>query len=139
MRERIDRGFNKTRQGTERSNKKLVEALTARDGKSILPYVKPSHTRIDSDSAPEFYEQLEAARERINGKKGVVIDFSDVYFISSKGWRAILDVYGIKRRLSEDPLFGKAKVVLFEPKESIAESLELVGMHKYFEIYPREK
>lgn len=129
--------------GDASENQQLVEALTARDGRSILPYVElwKFGSRIDSSNASQFAEKLAEAKESPNGGMGVVINFgkdSDaVTFISSPGWWVIIDQYKA-RRASGKPLFGSAKVVLFNLPENIKESLEIVDRDKEFVIYTRK-
>ncbi|MGB9586110.1 MAG: STAS domain-containing protein [Anaerolineales bacterium] len=83
--------------------------------------------RIDSYTAP----QLEEAFNEITnaGRFKLVLDMSDVDFVSSRGWWVLIDNQKRCKR------FNRGEVVLAGLQENIRDSLNLVGMGKYFKLF----
>ena len=83
--------------------------------------------RIDSATAPQLEEALDAIME--DGRFKIVLDMSDVNFVSSKGlWVMIGAQKNCKR-------YRRGEVVLVNVKDEIKSSLDLVGMGAYFQMY----
>jgi anti-sigma B factor antagonist len=83
--------------------------------------------RLDSATAPLLEEKLEQITE--SGRFRLVLDLSDVDFISSKGWWVLINTQKKCKR------FNRGEVLLVNVQPQIRDSLELVGMGKYFKIY----
>lgn len=82
--------------------------------------------RVDSVVASQLAEALEAAHHR--GKYKVVIDMSQLEYMSSAGFRALGDAQRTGKRLN------RGEVVLAHVPDNIREALELVGFTEYFKI-----
>ena len=79
--------------------------------------------RIDSNTSQEFSKALvDAALENID----VIVDFSDVMYISSSGLRSLLEG---KKKMGKDKSFKIVNV-----NESVMEVLELTGFSSIFDI-----
>lgn len=83
--------------------------------------------RLDSATAPILEEKLEEITEA--GRFRLVLDLSEVDFISSKGWWVLINTQKKCKR------FNRGEVLLANVQPQIRESLNLVGMGKYFKIY----
>jgi anti-sigma B factor antagonist len=83
--------------------------------------------RIDSYTAPELEEVLN--KLTATGKYKIVLDMSEVDFMSSKGWWVLIETQKKCRR------YNRGELVLANVKDRIRESLDLVGMGSYFKIY----
>ena len=82
--------------------------------------------RVDSVVASQLAEALEAAHHR--GKFKIVIDMSQLEYMSSAGFRALGDAQRTGKRLN------RGEVVLAHVPDNIREALELVGFTEYFKI-----
>ena len=83
--------------------------------------------RIDHFSAPEF-EQI--TRKLIeDGHYKLVFDLSEVDFISSAGWWALINCQKSCKR------FNRGEVVLVGLQPRIRESMDIVGISQYFRQY----
>ena len=82
--------------------------------------------RLDSVVASQLAEALEAAHHR--GKYKIVIDMSQLEYMSSAGFRALGDAQRNGKRLN------RGEVVLAHVPDNIREALELVGFTEYFKI-----
>jgi len=82
--------------------------------------------RVDSVEAARFAEALEAASER--GRYKLVIDMSQLEYMSSAGFRAL----AIAQRNSKR--YNRGEVVLTQVPNQVREALELVGFAEYFNI-----
>lgn len=82
--------------------------------------------RVDSMEAVLLAKALESASQR--GKHKIVVDMSEVKYMSSAGFRALGDA----QRNSHHHQRGE--VVLARVPTSIHEALELVGFTEYFPI-----
>jgi anti-sigma B factor antagonist len=82
--------------------------------------------RVDSMNAPGLVKALESALRR--GKYKIVVDLSQVDYMSSAGLRALGDA----QRHSQQS--GQGEVVLAQVPPLIGEALELVGFTDFFHI-----
>ena len=80
--------------------------------------------RLDSVVASQLAEVLDAAHHR--GKYKIVIDMSQLEYMSSAGFRALGDAQRNGKRLN------RGEVVLANVPDNIREALELVGFTEYF-------
>ncbi|RPI29975.1 MAG: anti-sigma factor antagonist [Chloroflexota bacterium] len=88
--------------------------------------VKPSG-RIDGSNAPQLEEELNALTEA--GRYKIVIDMTEVNFMSSAGWWVLI------RTQKKCKRYKRGEVVLACVDEKIRSSLDLVGMGSYFRIF----
>lgn len=83
--------------------------------------------RIDSYTAPDLEEVLiELTKE---GRYKLVLDMEDVDFMSSKGWWVLIETQKACKR------YNRGELVLASVQERIKDSLDLVGMGSYFQIF----
>jgi anti-sigma B factor antagonist len=82
--------------------------------------------RVDSVEASRFAQALEAANHR--GKYKLVVDMSELEYMSSAGFRALGDAQRNSKR------HNRGEVVLTQVPDPIHEALELVGFIEYFHI-----
>ena len=82
--------------------------------------------RLDSVVASQLAEVLDAAHQR--GKYKIVIDMSQLEYMSSAGFRALGDAQRNGKRLN------RGEVVLANVPDNIREALELVGFTEYFKM-----
>ena len=83
--------------------------------------------RIDSYTAPQLEEAINEITNA--GRFKIVLDMSEVDFVSSRGWWVLIDNQKKCKR------FNRGEVVLAGLQQNIRDSLNLVGMGKYFELY----
>ena len=83
--------------------------------------------RVDSVEASRLAQALEAAHRR--GKYRLVIDMSQVDYMSSAGFRALGDAQRNSKR------HNRGEVVLAQVPKQMHEALELVGFTEYFNIF----
>lgn len=83
--------------------------------------------RIDSYTAPELEEVLSSLTA--NGKYKIVLDMEDVDFMSSKGWWVLIETQKDCKR------YNRGELVLTGVQDRIRDSLNLVGMGSYFQIF----
>lgn len=82
--------------------------------------------RIDSAVAPDIEKVL---TELFSKDKAIIIDMSDIDFISSAGWWSIIRVQKeLKKR-------GKGNLTLVGLNQNVRESMDLIGILPYFTIY----
>jgi len=84
--------------------------------------------RLDSASAPALDEKLREVTA--SGRYRIVIDMSELEFISSAGLRTLLSTQKVCRR------YNRGQVVLAEVPENIKAALDLSGFTQLFKIYP---
>ena len=82
--------------------------------------------RVDSVEAVRLAKALESASRR--GKHKIVVDMSEVEYMSSAGFRALADAQRNSQR------HQRGEVVLARVPVPIHEALELVGFTEYFHI-----
>ena len=83
--------------------------------------------RIDSSTAPEVEQVIESLRYR--GRYKLVIDISQLEYISSAGYRVLLLAQRNSMR------HGQGEVMLAGVPEQIRQSLDISGFTDYFKIY----
>jgi anti-sigma B factor antagonist len=83
--------------------------------------------RVDSVEASQLAQALEAAHHR--GRYKLVVDMSQVEYMSSAGFRALGDAQRNNKRNN------RGEVVLAQVPKQIYEALELVGFTEYFNIF----
>jgi anti-sigma B factor antagonist len=83
--------------------------------------------RIDSYTAPELEESLTSLTNE--GRYKIVLDMEDVDFMSSKGWWVLIETQKNCKR------YNRGELVLTGVQDRIQDSLNLVGMGSYFQIF----
>ena len=82
--------------------------------------------RIDSATAPDLEKTLMGLVEE---KKTIILDMSEISFVSSSGWWAII------RALKEIDKVANGKLVLAELNDNVRDSMDLIGILNYFSTY----
>jgi anti-sigma B factor antagonist len=83
--------------------------------------------RVDSATAPQLAQALEAANE--GGKYKLVIDMEGLEYMSSAGFRAMLAAQRNCRK------YNRGEVVLASVPARIREALELAGFTELFKTF----
>src|SRR5512134_2189010 len=83
--------------------------------------------RVDSVTAPQLAEALESAND--GGKYKIVVNMSDLEYMSSAGFRALLAAQRNCKR------YNRGEVVLASVPERIREALELAGFTELFKTF----
>ena len=83
--------------------------------------------RIDSLTAPELSEVFRSLIDSNRFK--IVLDMSEVEYISSAGLRTLIDAQKTCKR------WNRGQVVLASVRTSVVEVLELVGFAPLFQLY----
>ena len=83
--------------------------------------------RLDSASTPQLSEKLNAILE--NGRYKIVMDLSQLEFISSAGLRVFVNTQKICKR------YNRGEVVLANVPSHIYSSLDLFGFTALFKIF----
>lgn len=83
--------------------------------------------RIDSESVPDLREIFVNLTN--SGRYSLVLDMTDVTFVSSAGWWVLIDAQKTCKKN------GRGEVVLVNLAQRIQSSLELVGMSEYFRCF----
>lgn len=83
--------------------------------------------RVDSATAPDFSKALEKANN--DGHYKLVIDMSELEYMSSAGFRALL---ATQRNCKH---FSRGELVLVAVPERIREALELAGFTELFKTF----
>ncbi|MBK8822030.1 MAG: STAS domain-containing protein [Anaerolineales bacterium] len=83
--------------------------------------------RVDSATAPEFTNVLEKANE--DGHFKIVVDMSELEYMSSAGFRALLATQRNCKR------YNRGELVLVAVPERIREALELAGFTELFKTF----
>ena len=82
--------------------------------------------RIDSVVAPDIERIL---MELLDKTKAIIIDMSDIDFVSSAGWWSIIRVQKeLKKR-------GRGNLTLVGLNQNVRESMDLIGILPYFTVY----
>jgi anti-sigma B factor antagonist len=84
--------------------------------------------RVDSNTAPEFARALDAVTDK--GRYKIVVDMTDLEYMSSAGFRALLATQRSCKR------YNRGEVVLSAVPERIQEALELAGFTELFKSFP---
>lgn len=82
--------------------------------------------RVDSATAPDLEKVLS---ELVEERKTIILDMSDITFVSSAGWWSIIRVYKEMKKGNNSPL------VLAGLNENVRSSMELIGILPYFPTY----
>ena len=82
--------------------------------------------RIDSATAPQLEEALDTIME--SGRFKLVLDMTDVNFVSSKGLWVLI---GAQKKCKR---YRRGEVVLVNVKDEIQSAFDLVGMGDYFQM-----
>ena len=80
--------------------------------------------RVDSSTAPQFTKALDAVMKKDVYK--IVVDMSDLEYMSSAGFRALLSAQRTCKR------YNRGEVVLASIPDRIREALELAGFTELF-------
>jgi anti-sigma B factor antagonist len=83
--------------------------------------------RVDSATAPQMAQALENAAE--GGKYKLVVDMSELEYMSSAGFRALLAAQRNSKK------YNRGEVVLASVPERIREALELAGFTELFKTF----
>jgi anti-sigma B factor antagonist len=83
--------------------------------------------RVDSSTAPELSDKLMAAVE--HGHHKIILDFSELEFISSAGLRVMISIQKICKR------YNRGEVVLASIPPNIYSALDLAGFTSFFKIF----
>ncbi|MEA3377509.1 MAG: STAS domain-containing protein [Chloroflexota bacterium] len=83
--------------------------------------------RIDAATAPQLQHALDALTEA--GKYRLVLDMSEVDFMSSVGLRVLIDTRKTCRR------YNRGDLVLAGPSANVVRTLELAGFYSLFDVY----
>ncbi|RJP55105.1 MAG: anti-sigma factor antagonist [Anaerolineaceae bacterium] len=83
--------------------------------------------RVDSATAPEFSKTLEDINN--NGRFKIAIDMSELEYMSSAGFRALLATQRNCKR------YNRGELVLAAVPERIREALELAGFTELFRTF----
>jgi len=83
--------------------------------------------RVDSSTAPQMAQALEAANE--SGKYKLVVDIAALEYMSSAGFRALLAAQRNSKK------YNRGEVVLVNVPDRIREALELAGFTELFKTF----
>jgi anti-sigma B factor antagonist len=83
--------------------------------------------RVDSSTAPAFAKALDKVNE--NGRFKLVVDMSELEYMSSAGFRALLASQRNCKR------YNRGELVLVSVPERIREALELAGFTELFKTF----
>lgn len=83
--------------------------------------------RVDSSTAPAFAKALEKVNE--NGRFKIAIDMSELEYMSSAGFRALLASQRNCKR------YNRGELVLVSVPQRIREALELAGFTELFKTF----
>jgi anti-sigma B factor antagonist len=82
--------------------------------------------RIDGSTAGEFEAALTGVTDA--GNNNIVLDMSDVDFVSSAGLRVLVNA---RKAVNS----GGGKIVLAEPSQQVVETLDIAGLDVLFEQF----
>jgi anti-sigma B factor antagonist len=83
--------------------------------------------RVDSATAPQFAEAMQSITDQ--GRFKIILDFSDLDFISSAGLRVLINTQKICKR------YNRGEVVLASVPANIFAALDLSGFTSLFQIF----
>jgi anti-sigma B factor antagonist len=83
--------------------------------------------RIDSSTAPQLTEALEGVTD--GGRYKIVLDMTDLEYMSSAGFRALLSSQRVCKR------YNRGEIVLVSVPERVQEALELAGFTELFKTF----
>ena len=87
--------------------------------------------RIDSYTAPKLSDTLNNITK--NNRYNIILDLSDVIYVSSAGLRVFIDIQKTCKRLN------KGEVILVNIPQRVYETLELAGFAPLFTFYQNVK
>ena len=99
--------------------------ITVREFKDIVLITITE--RIDGSTAPEVERVLESLQHR--GKYKLVVDMSQLAYISSAGYRVLLSAQRNSKR------YDRGEVILAGAPEQIRQALDISGFTDYFKMY----
>lgn len=82
--------------------------------------------RIDSATAPDFEKVM---MELVPNGKDIILDMTDINFVSSAGWWSIIRV---QKELKKP---GRSDLILVNLSENVKDSMDLIGILPYFTTY----
>lgn len=95
---------------------------------TITPYkhcdLVKAEGRLDSNTAPDLEKAFNSLMEGSRFK--IVFDMSEITYVSSKGWWVMIET------LKKCKRYRRGELVLAGIRNEIRDSLNLVGMGKYF-------
>jgi anti-sigma B factor antagonist len=83
--------------------------------------------RIDSSTAPQLTEALEGITR--DGRYKIVLDMTDLEYMSSAGFRALLSSQRVCKR------YNRGEIVLAVIPQRVKEALELAGFTELFKTF----
>ena len=83
--------------------------------------------RIDSSNADELMAVIKRIQD--GGRHKIVLDLSELEFMSSKGWWVLIQAQKASKR------YNRGEVLLAAVPQKIQEALDLVGINKLFTLY----
>jgi anti-sigma B factor antagonist len=83
--------------------------------------------RVDSSTAPQLTEVLEDITGK--GRYKIVLDMTDLEYMSSAGFRALLSSQRVCKR------YNRGEIVLAVVPERVQDALELAGFTELFKTY----
>lgn len=83
--------------------------------------------RIDSNTAPQLTEALEGVTG--GGRYKIVLDMSELEYMSSAGFRALLSGQRVCKR------YNRGEIVLAVVPQRVQEALELAGFTELFKTF----
>ena len=83
--------------------------------------------RVDSSTAPQLTQALEKATD--DGRFKLVLDMTDLEYMSSAGFRALLAAQRTCKR------YNRGEVVLASVPDRVREALELAGFTELFKSF----
>lgn len=86
--------------------------------------------RVDGSTSPKLEEGLHEIT--ISGTYNIVVDMSEVDFMSSAGWWVLIETQ------KECKKGGRGETVLVGVSDQIRTSLNLVGMDTYFKMFKEQ-
>ena len=81
--------------------------------------------RIDSATSPDLEKVL---TDLIPSNKGIVLDMTDIDFVSSAGWWTII-------RAQKEMKKANSELTLSGVNDNVKDSMDLIGILPYFNIY----
>lgn len=85
--------------------------------------------RIDSSNADELMDVIKGIQD--GGRHKIVLDLSELEFMSSKGWWVLIQAQKASKR------YNRGEVLLAAVPQKIQEALDLVGINKLFTFYDK--
>jgi len=83
--------------------------------------------RVDSNTGDSLMEAFKNVQDQ--GVFKIVFDMTDVEFMSSKGWWVLIQTQKTCKR------YNRGEVILANVPKKISDSLDLVGMSHYFQMF----